>query len=90
MLSIVLTWLLVEWKHKNTVYNVKPPPEQRFLGCWIDDFAEHEYGIRVALYNSKEERPVDRDFMGNRFIFSSVLNLRTSFCHLKHNLVEDL
>lgn len=61
-----------------------------FLGCWIDNFAEHEYGIRVSLYNSKEERPVDHDFVGIPSICSSVLNLRSSLCHLKHNFVEDL
>lgn len=74
--------MLYLWLHSHQNWGV--------LSCWIGDFSQHEYGIRVSLHECKEEWPVECQCLDKPCLVIFLENLRTFLCHLEHIIVKYL
>lgn len=58
--------------------------------CRVGDLSQHEDGVRISLYDRKEERPVDGEFQRDACLLDLVLRFCSLLGHLKHHLVDRL
>lgn len=47
------------------------------LECGVGDLSQHEDGVRISLYDRKEERPVDGQFQRDACFLDLVLRFRS-------------